>query len=115
MRRGRLVGGLGGPLVEYASFVEDDPEGGQIFQRWVGRAHDQPAARGEALEKPPGHVADRFCGEVEQDVAAQEQVHAPGAGGERRVDVQGQVQVIEVNAVAEPFVEDKQVAAGGQV
>ena len=84
-------------------------------QRRVGRGGDQPTAVRERREQPAGHGPDRLRVEVDQDVAAEDQVHPPDARRQRGVIVLGEVVVFEADEPADLVTDDPVVTAFSEV
>jgi hypothetical protein len=97
-RTGRCWGGRrSDPPVRHGAAQVAHAEAAEHVLGQLGRSHQQPAAVGQGpvqLDRdPPGQLV----AEVQQDVAAQDQVQLDGLGDHRRPAVLGQVQVGEAD------------------
>jgi hypothetical protein len=92
-RRGRRRPGRGRPAVGDGAAEVADGEAAEHVLGQLGRGDQQPAAVGEGVVQLGGHPAGQVVAEVDEDVAAQDQVEVEGAAGRRRPGVVGQVQV----------------------
>ena len=86
-----------------------------LFQGRIARPGDQPTARNQRVVQPLRHFPDRRPVEVDQDIAAEDQIQPHGPGHERRVNVQGEVQELELHQLAQRRIDVITVAVSNQI
>ena len=98
-------GAAPGAPVDEARARHLDLEGGVLAEERVGPRGEQHSAFGQAVEQPRGDPSRRLVVEVDEDVAAEDEVHPEGAG-RRVVFLADEVEALEAHLVPDAIDED---------